>query len=47
MTVNFTFSGYELTMKMKKGTGSIYWTHSSYDKTTTNGTMSLKFIDSL
>lgn len=47
MTGNFTLSGDELSMKMKKGTGSIYWTYSSYDKTTTNGTMSLKFIDSL
>ena len=47
MTGDFTFSGDEITMKMNKGTGSTYWTYSSYNKTLTNGNMSLKYIDSL
>lgn len=47
MTGNFTLSGDELSMKMKKGTGNTYWTYSSYNKRLTNGDMSLIFIDSL
>jgi hypothetical protein len=41
MTGNFRFSGDELTMKRKKGTGRTYWTYSSYNNTLTNGNMSL------
>ncbi len=47
MTGDFTMSGSDLTMNMKKGTGNTYWTYNSVDKSITNGSITLMYIGSL
>jgi formate hydrogenlyase subunit 4 len=47
LTGNFTMSGENITIMMKKGTKKTYWTYDAADNSISNSSMTLIFIESL